>query len=243
MLINKVFKLIKRRRNAARLGIQFKRCADFHLPEKIWINGKWQALSLPDENGVKVAFIELILDDCYGCRKISSPVKTVLDIGANAGLFGMIARDAFPNAMIHAYEPNPRLERHLSIQAKSGNFEYFMNAVGIKNGKVSLDLNEDSVQTRSITDENGDIDQISLKQAIERLGGSVDFVKMDCEGAEWQLFQDKESWNRIRHLAMEYHLWPDHTLEEALAKLRELGFRIQSHIPMDGFGLVTAFRE
>ena len=70
----------------------------------------------------------------------------------------------------------------------------------------------------------------------------MDFVKMDCEGAEWQLFKDMESWGHVRHLSMEYHLWPDHTEQEMLDKVHELGFRVKSLTPSDGFGLIIASR-
>jgi len=241
-LIRRLMRLLKRRKSAARLGISFDRCATFHLPDQIVINGTRHRLSLPNENGVWVAFIELLLDDCYGCRQISQPVKTVLDIGANVGLFGITAREAFPDAVIHVYEPNLHLEPYLKEQAKAGGFEYFMEAVGLDNGKVSLDYNEDSVQTRSVIDQAGNITQIAFREAINRIGNSVDFVKMDCEGAEWQLFQDVESWDHVRHLSMEYHLRFGHTEKEALDKMRELGFRIVSHTPASGFGLIIASR-
>lgn len=235
--------MFRRKKAAARLGIRFDRCSTFHLPEQIVINGRRHRLSLPNENGVKVAFIDLLLDDCYGCKRISEPVKTVLDIGANVGLFGIAARAVFPDAIIHVYEPNPNLESYLEEQAKAGRFNYFKEAVGLDNGKVSLDYNEDSVQTRSLNDAAGNIPQIAFREAINQLGSSVDLVKMDCEGAEWELLQDTESWSRVRHLSMEYHLWSDHTEKEVLDKVRKLGFRIVNHTPMGEFGLIIATRS
>lgn len=249
MPVRRLIQLFRRKKAAARLGIRFDRCSTFHLPEQMVINGRRHQLSLPNENGVKVAFIDLLLDDCYGCKRISEPVKTVLDIGANVGLFGITARLAFPDAVIHAYEPNPNLAPYLQAQAKAARFNYFTEAVGLDNGKVSLDYNEDSVQTRSLTDQSGPITQISFREAINKIGCSVDFVKMDCEGAEWELFRDIESWRRVRHLSMEYHLWPDHAEKEVLDKMRELGFRVVnhapvvSHPPMEGFGLIIATRS
>jgi hypothetical protein len=41
---------------------------------------------------------------------------------------------------------------------------------------------------------------------------------------------------------MEYHLWPNHTAQEVLDKVSDLGFHVTSHIPQDGFGLILTSR-
>jgi len=245
-MIKRVIQLFNRQRVAARFGVKFKRCADFEFPESILIHGDRKEIHAPNENGVKVAFIDLILDDCYHCNEVAknskAPIRTVLDIGANVGLFDLMARSTFPEARIHAYEPNPHLETYLAKQAASSNTEYFMEAVGFEEGTVSLDFNDDSVQTRSKVDSSGELKQISFKQAVDRLGGSVDLLKMDCEGAEWEIFKDTETWQAVKNLSMEYHLWPDHTEEELIDILNQLNFKIKSFDPIENYGLVIASR-
>ncbi|MEG4345499.1 hypothetical protein QUB70_19810 [Microcoleus sp. A003_D6] len=68
-----------------------------------------------------------------------------------------------------------------------------MEAVGDRDGKVVLDIREVSGKSRSTVSESGDIPMVSLKRAIERIGGSVDLAKVDCEGAEWLLFEDRDT--------------------------------------------------
>ncbi len=118
-----------------------------------------------------------------------------------------------------------------------------MEAVGLENGRVSRDFNTDSVQTRSKNDNAGKIPQSSFREALARLGGDVDLVKMDCEGAEWDIFEDRDSWKRVQHLSMEYHLWPDHTHNEVLEVVRHLGFQVREYKPIDNFGLIIASRS
>ena len=207
------------------------------------IHGRNYTVDFPDENGIRVAFIDILLDDCYQLGRIKTPVKTIIDIGANVGLFDLAARRRFPEAIIHAYEPNPNLEIYLKQQVSAGKFEYFMEAVGLESGKGALDYHEDSVQTRWIHDQNGNIAQTAFRETINRLGGSVDLIKMDCEGAEWEIFQDEKSWSRVQHLSMEYHLKFGRTAKEALNKVRELGFHIIRHSPASGFGIIIASRE
>jgi len=231
---------------ASKFGIQFDRSATFQLPTTIKLNDSIHPISLPVENGVKVAFIELLLDDCYGCLELKRrglQIKTILDIGANVGLFGIAARSVFPDAIIHSYEPNQELEQYLTIQAKTARFDYFIEAVGLENGMISLDINEDSVQTRSKKDSTGNVLQTAFSEAIDRLGGKIDLLKMDCEGAEWEIFKDKKSWGNIKNLAMEYHLFePNHTLGAVKKTITGLGFTITSLTQADKFGLVTATR-
>jgi FkbM family methyltransferase len=239
--------LLNRRRAACQLGVLFQRSAAFRLPHAIRLNGRMQHVSLPEENGIKVAFIDILLDDCYGCRVLEQKcetVQTVLDIGGNVGLFGIAARNIFPSARIHSYEPNQLLKPYLSVQAEAAQFDYFMEAVGLERGMISLALHEDSVQTRAVRDAEGHIPQVAFREAIERIGGEVDLLKMDCEGDEWTLFEDKHSWRHVKHLCMEYHLFhPGHTEQAVQTKLKGLGFEITSFAPIRHFGLVTASRN
>jgi len=81
---------------------------------------------------------------------------------------------------------------------------------------------------------------------IERLGGKIDILKIDCEGAEWELFEDAASWQKVNSVTMEYHLWarPGSSVEDVKEKFNELGFRVISHSPIsDKFGLITTIRK
>lgn len=241
-MINRFIKLLRRRNRARNLGFVFKRSAGFELPATISLFNETKGLYLPSEIGVKVAFLELLLDDCYQLSKIPSNITSVLDIGANVGLFGIASRLNFPKAKIHAYEPNLCLEPYLNQQATSAQVSYFLEAIGHSDGFVFLDINADSVLTRSKTDKSGDIPQISFQRAIERLGGKVDLVKLDCEGAEWEIFEDKESWKSVSWLTMEYHLWPNHSHDEVASVVRKLGFRILRQTPVVTDGMLLAHR-
>ncbi len=234
--------LVARKNRAKKLGIEFQRAASFKMPNDMLINGDRKKVSLPLETGVEVAFVDILLDDCYGLENLPQSIFKVLDIGAHVGLFSIAARNRFPQAIIHAYEPNPYLEKHLQVQAHTVGFDYFMEAVGLEDGKVSLDFHEDSVQTRSRVNEAGEIPQVAFGKAIERLGGSVDLAKADCEGAEWLLFQDEDNWQLIQNLSLEYHLWPDHKHDEIRQVIQKLGFQIKKQIPIEDYGLLLASR-
>jgi FkbM family methyltransferase len=233
---------LRRRRAARRLAIPFSRAATFALPRAVALVGRDAALDLPAEAGVRTAFIELLLDDCYLLRRFNQQrISTVVDIGANVGLFGLAARVAFPGATIHAYEPNPALKPYLANQAKQAHFHYFMEAVGRDAGRVQLYFSgTESILTTSRVDPAGEIPQVALRTAIERIGGSVDLLKLDCEGAEWEMLDDVPAWRSVKFVAMEYHLRPEHDRDSARRALERCGFRVVEQHHVGTYGLVFA---
>lgn len=243
MLFHKLQQLMQRKIRAKKLGIEFNRVASFQLPEKLIVQGKRHQVNVPSEKGMDGEFIEVLLDDCYGVEQLSQSLMTIIDIGANVGLFPIAARNRFPQAVIHAYEANPNLENYLKHQSQIANFTYFMEAVGAEDGRVVLDIREVSGKTRSTVSESGDVPMVSFRRAIERIGGSVDLAKVDCEGAEWLLFEDQDTWQLVQNLSLEYHLWSGHTHAETRQVIENLGFRIGKQTPIDKwYGSILASR-
>src|SRR4051812_17615714 len=97
---NRFAALVRRRSAAKALGIRYSRGSEFVLPTRIVRLGTEYTLDIPNEQGVRVAFAEILLDDCYGLRSSFEKVdvKTILDVGANVGLFSLAARLAYPAA-------------------------------------------------------------------------------------------------------------------------------------------------
>ena len=189
-----------------------------------------------------MAFADIFLDDCYGLGRWGRPVRTILDVGANVGLFSLAARLRYPDALIHAYEPDVRLGEYLIAQANVGRFEVDFSAIGRDAGFARLDRSADSVLNRAVTDASGDIPQVAFSEAVARLGGRVDLVKMDCEGAEWEILADAPAWRNVRAVAMEYHLTGGRKHADPAHVMASLGFEVLEHFPSEGCGIVLARR-
>jgi len=243
-MINKLRSTGSRISNGWRFGINFLRRSGFQVPEKIKIDSEWLKISHPCDQGVTNDFITCFLNDEYGLRKAPPTVKTILDIGANIGFFSMAARDYFPTALIHAYEPNPRTIKYCQSNAEAAKFTLYSEALGSHPGTVYMVDESETNQARTINDPdvaNGiAVTQIALREAIERLGGTVDLTKIYCEGAEWDLFQDPESWRHIHLVRMEYHLWGKRSYREVEQALANLDFTITWHQPSGEWGTVWA---
>lgn len=83
----------------------------------------------------------------------------------------------------------------------------------------------------------------SFCKAVARLD-RVDLLKLNCEGAEWEIFEsEKECWNKVKNLTMEYHLIDHYTKTDVERKVKELGFEI-IHTEQTGptWGLLVATR-
>ncbi len=241
---------IKRRWKCLSYGIVYGKSADFRIPGQLKVNGRKREILFnePDSGAFRYEFTEICLNDCYQLEKLKGRlpyVRTIVDVGANQGLFLIAARKKFPAASINAYEPNPRIKDLLSKNAKALEVTAHFEAVTLNDCQVDLKFAESDLHTIAEPFPGGQISGIAFKKVIKGAGGEIDILKIDCEGGEWDLFEDKESWSQIKGLTMEYHLWArkGSTEKDVRDILHGLGFQILSQDQLsDKFGLITAFK-
>ena len=219
-----------RTRRAKRLEIPFN-------------SGRRPFLSV-NEAGAATAFVDIFLDDCYHVGAFcSTSTRRVLDIGANVGFFSIASRIAFPNAVVHAYEPNPELQFCLEGNGKEFGFDVFPNAIGVEAGRCELDQAESSVLKRTTDDSSGSIQVEAFQEAKHRIGLPVDLLKLDCEGAEWQILARADLLEAVSSITMEYHLDGTHGHDDAERLVKNAGFRIVDQVPAHGnAGMMLAVR-
>jgi FkbM family methyltransferase len=205
-----------------RFGVWYCKSLSFAA---VGIAGKRVTLSFPrEERSIHEWELgQILFSDCYRLAHIRYPVKTVLDVGANIGLFALSAREHFPVALIECYEPNPMLADHLFSHCRQIGATPHMEAIGSKTDRISLCQGSASIY--SVSKRGGEIPQRAFCDAIARIG-TVDVLKLDCEGAEWDIFTDVASWRNVRSLVMEYHLWARPGLSTDMLQylFLELGF-------------------
>lgn len=238
--------LIKRRKRARRFSIPYTRDRNWKTPRYLIVNGNPRELALPDDAGTAIAFKDIFLSDVYGLENLPQPPKAIVDIGAHAGLFSLAARLYFPGAIIHAYEPNPALWSNLDRQSEIGRFTAFHEAVGLEQGKAILEFRGDTVFTSCVPSQSGEIKVTAISEVIRRIANSgiVDLLKLDCEGAEWEILKDVEAMQRVANLTMEYHLAGRESLPHLLHILRDLHFHIDFvHNDGDSNGRIHACRD
>lgn len=127
--------------------------------------------------------------------RVSRPGWTVLDVGANAGYFSLLAADlGGRGSRVVAFEPNPHMVELLRRSAslnRCTSLEIVQAACGDHEGQVTLRLSSDPRNTglSTVRETSGCADRVPV--ALLRLdefcasrGLLPDLVKIDVEGAE-----------------------------------------------------------
>jgi len=233
-----VLKNIKRLRKAARMGFLWPGTSRFSLPRKFKWKGRTWSLDTPSENTLNWVFRDLLIDDEYGLERLGPPPKTILDVGANVGMFSLWAGANFPDAAIHAYEPNPSLQQYLSENTRQVGATIHAEGVSGSDGLGSFTKGTQSMVGQCRESETGDIAVVSLRTAIDRIGGSVDLLKLDCEGAEWSILEHAKDFESVGSVRMEYHLTdPKRSTQCLVEAFKRMDFRCTHLSPNQGFGL------
>ena len=140
-----------------------------------------------------------------------------VDIGGNTGQFALKYKDVF--SKIHVYEPQKECYAIIKKNIEGiSNISVFDEAVFHTSGKYvnlmshhSLDsgsvaIQDDIINVKEWTEQivDNQCKTISLEDIVERAGGSVDYMKVDCENSEYHLLLNKDL-SKIRYLAIELH--------------------------------------
>jgi FkbM family methyltransferase len=241
---NRINLMSRRFLSALSMGVYFPGTQKFRLPERFFAHNRYIELTAPQEPGLAWDFINVLLDDEYGLRGIVPHPQTVLDIGANIGLFSLWAARCFPSTTIHAYEPNPRITPFTQENLERVNgVTLFKEAVGAEIGFASVTDNSESRLCQFTPGASEGIRVIQLQEAINRIGGTVDLLKLDCEGAEWDIFRNPAPFKNIKSVRMEYHLTNGLTVEDIKSIGNSIGFSIDHLEENSGFGIVWFSRS
>ena len=175
----------------------------------------------------------------------------ILDIGAHWGYFSIFAdRNTGPGARITAVEPSSLNFERLSENIARSNatkVSPLCCAVAASSGSGELRLGHEVNNSLVLAPTTGvaseRVETITLEGLIARSGGDrIDFLKMDCEGAEYQVFEatSDECLAKIDVVSMEFHDVKDaaHNGDFLYRRLSQAGFAIKmfSYSPT-GLGL------
>lgn len=157
---------------------------------------------------------EIVTDDNYEFRRTleAMEIRSILDIGANVGVFSLMARMLCPTAKIAAVEPHPQTYHNLTRNLECYRVETYQVALGDRQAvDFSTSRNSGSVQTRPGTAVQS-MGFLEILELTKTPTGEHTFIKVDCEGAEAWLMWNLMSPQIVAGLggfAMEYHLRSD----------------------------------
>ena len=174
----------------------------------------------------------------------------IVDVGAHIGLFSLRVSQICKKGKILSFEPvRENFDLFLS-NLKLNRIENvfpFNVAVSKNSGKLNLFLNDDESahsifpsSTESITVESTSLQKIFEENKIS----SCKLLKLDCEGAEYEIIDSlpTEYLNKIQNMAIEYHSadTKPELVKNLIKKIKNAGFEIKTRPHHDDMGFLIA---
>ena len=166
---------------------------------------------------------EIVYNNEYNLDKFKNIKGTIIDIGGNSGVATIILAKQNPDSKIYSYEPDHNLYLNIikNVQINNLNNVYVFNiAVSDKNGVCQLSkfpsmtgantiyANNKFIDYTRNTVINNTIKTISLDTLInEHKIKSIDLLKIDCEGAEYNIIYGSNLFkkNIVKNMVGEFH--------------------------------------
>jgi FkbM family methyltransferase len=208
----------------------------------------------PNADGARFPLYEVFADDGYDLQHLVAGVDsdaTILDVGGQIGSFSLAIVSALPHAQIHVYEASPTSAAYVTRNMVANNLQdrVTVHAKAMAGEKGSFTFVDSGTASghNGLTAPDGlgqevTVDCVTFDDAVAAAGGSVQLVKMDVEGAEYDIIlrSNPASWGDVRKVVMEYHPVPGHSLEELVTFFASVGITPTSHDPglREGLGLM-----
>jgi len=161
-------------------------------------------------------FWQIFVCECY---RLWSDCRTIVDAGANIGMFSVWAAKQLPEARILALEPYPETFSNLQYNLRANHLDAQVKAIQValssQSGERTMLSDGESPRRRLVP-----ADEITAEERVVRvpcisladLAGrwelkQIDLLKMDIEGSEWEvLFLTPAAvLQLIRRIQFEYH--------------------------------------
>jgi len=179
-----------------------------------------QFTNLTDENVIDS--LEELVKECWASYPLPVPDRgqiwpIAVDIGANIGAFSIYANALFHK--IYAFEP---FERHCKIirnfceLMSIDNVEVFQKAVTGHSGvEVQLRAEKENYsgnitcadfESEDFSNLDESCETVSLDDIFDLIKvDRINYLKIDCEGSEYEIFKNFNSYDKIDFIAMELH--------------------------------------
>ncbi|MDQ6617439.1 MAG: FkbM family methyltransferase [Actinomycetota bacterium] len=159
--------------------------------------------------------------------------RNIVDIGANVGAATIWMARRAPDARIVAIEPSPDALQSLRHNVRANGLDARVTVIGCAVGAsagTALLATEGTSVSRRLGSDNGSAVLVpvnSLASVLDDTGmADVDVIKMDCEGAEFEIVPSLggDLLGRVRAIIGEYHPFPGRGPKDLRRELESAGF-------------------
>lgn len=186
------------------------------------------------------------VDECRLWIDKARHASCIFDVGANVGLYSLLAASENVRATIHAFEPTPILSDAIDTNVRLNGLSNVINnrlAVGDTNGEVYLNfcagtdgsnegmnfVTNSKVQDNNVATQAVTLDEYCRTHAID----TIDLMKMDVEGGEYAVLMGARELLKnqvIKCIFLELIEWAaqrsGHSIQDVRQLLIENGYKI-----------------
>jgi FkbM family methyltransferase len=161
--------------------------------------------------------------------------ELIIDIGANIGLFSLFAARRAPDARITAFEPVKPTFDTLATNVGQSTAHRRISLINAavaptdRRQRIYLGTSSDLASLYpSLPDQSYEwVEARSINTILRDHEGTLSLLKMDCEGAEWEILTSAqpEYFKKVQRVFVEFHDLSPKKMQTALGDLARLGFR------------------
>lgn len=182
-------------------------------------------------------YMEFFVDRMYDKYLMGKKFETIVDVGANIGIWIEYMRHSFNPKNIYAIEPNVQALKILRDTYTSNEITIVDKALTNKDGELEffVDVNNSTISSTQKYEALGSsykVPCISFKTMLKQYNiSSIDLLKVDIETGEYDLFESltSEDLGIIKNMLIEYHIgFAGRDMKDVktiLALLRGAGFK------------------
>ena len=211
-------------------------------------------VTVPNVAGAKFPVYEIHGDDVYRLTELLAGLPddlVALDVGAHVGNFSLALANRAARAQVHAFEASPStaqwLARNIEANGLQDRVHAHVIALAGKPGELTFVDNTHGSAHNGLTApaDSGELVTVpclGFAEVLQMAGGRVDLVKMDAEGAEFDVILNSSpnDWSSVRAVVMEYHPLAGARWESIVEFLAAVGLEMTRDDPIVP-GLGTAW--
>jgi FkbM family methyltransferase len=206
-----------------------------------------QRLTSPNVPGARLPAYEQYAEDGYDLDWFLGDLKDqpmhALDVGAHVGTFALRLAEAHPTATITCFEPSAGtatyLQRNIDQNGLTGRISVVQAALSGETGFAMFDdhggasVHSGLVEDHPVDDPHSTGTKVQVRtfgfdDAIAAETAPVVFVKLDCEGGEYQMAyrSSPASWASVQRVVLEYHDTPGESWADLRAWFAGIGLHL-----------------
>jgi FkbM family methyltransferase len=181
------------------------------------INGEKLILKDINDNSYST-FWEIFINKDYEKEDmcVVEPNDVVLDIGANYGFFTLYSLNKGASK-VYSVEPFTTAYNHIkTLSDVYSNITPINKAISEHDGNVKMYINQETSAINCVTNygeyfgrtsDEITVESISINNLLSEINETIDFLKVDCEGSEFELFKtiSVENLKKIKKMVIESH--------------------------------------